>query len=70
MVDFELAKRMKSIARKRKLKYTELAARMGMDYQKIYRTLSGRAPAYAQDLPRFAEALETSVEALLGLEGK
>ena len=68
MIDLELAQRMKKLTRKKKLRQKELAARLGMDYQKVNKALNGRAPVYAQELPRYAAALETRMEALLGLE--
>ena len=68
MVDLELARRLKRIARKKKLRQTELAARMEMDYLKVNRILNGHRTLEAQDLPSFAAALETDVKVLLGLE--
>ena len=68
MTDRTLNRRIKALTRKRKLRQTELAARLGMDYQSVTRALNGRRPIYAQELPRFAAALELSLEALMGLE--
>lgn len=70
MIDIEMAKRMKKLLKKKKLRQKELAARLGMDYQKVTRIVNGRQPLYAQDLPRFAKAMEESLEAILGTEGR
>ena len=70
MVDITLAKRLKKRACKLNLRQRELAARLRMDYDKVNCALNGRRPIYAQELPRYAEALETTVNALLGLEEK
>ena len=68
MIDTKLNKRMKTLLKERKLHQKELAARLGMDYQKVTRVMNGRAPVYAHELPRYAEALGVSLEAILGLE--
>ena len=64
----EIGSRLKVLAAKQRLRQTELAARMGMDYEHLNRVLNGRRPVYAEELPRYAEALGVSVEAILGLE--
>ncbi len=69
MIDVELARRMKRLLKQKKLRQKELAARLGMDYHRVWSILNGRRPLYAQDLPRFAGALEVSLEDILGREG-
>lgn len=64
----EIGGRLKVLAAQRKLRQTELAARMGMDYQHLNKVLNGRRPVYAEELPRYAEALGVSLEAILGME--
>ena len=65
-----LGSRLKALAAERRLRQTELAARMGMDYDHLNRVLNGRRPVYAEELPRYAEALGVSLEAILGMEEK
>ena len=66
----EIGGRIKALAARRKLRQTELAARMGMDYGHLNKVLNGRRPIYAEELPRFAEVLGASLEAILGMEEK
>lgn len=66
MIDKSMSGRLKRLTREKRLRQKELAARLGMDYQSLTRALNGRRPIYAQELPRFAEALEVSLEAILG----
>ena len=66
----EIGKRLKALAAERKLRQSELATRLGMDYEHVNRVLNGRRAVYAEELPRFAEVLGVSVEAILGLEEK
>ena len=68
MIDAMLSKRLKTALKRKKMRQKELAARLGMDYQQLTRAMNGRRPIYAQELPRFARALEVSVESLLGME--
>ena len=70
MIDVELAKRTKALLKRKKLRQKEVAARIPMDYQRLTRILNGRQPLYAQELPRFAEAMEVSLEEILGTEGR
>ena len=65
-----LGSRLKALAAERRLRQTELAARMGMDYGHLNQILNGRRPVYAEELPRYAEALGVSLEAILGMEEK
>ena len=60
--------RLKALAAQKNLRQTELAARMGMDYDHLNRVLNGRRPVYAEELPRYAEVLGVTVEAILGME--
>ena len=53
--------------KQKKMRQRELAARLGMGYQQVTRAVNGRRPVYAQELPRYAEALGVSMESLLGL---
>lgn len=64
----EIGGRLKVLAAERKLRQTELAARMGMDYEHLNKVLNGRRPIYAEELPRYAEVLGVSLEAILGME--
>ncbi len=64
----EIGARLKTLAARRKLRQTELAARMGMDYQHLNKVLNGSRPVYAEELPRYAEVLGVSLEEILGLE--
>lgn len=64
----EIGGRLKALAAQRKLRQTELAARMGMDYEHLNKVLNGRRPVYAEELPRYAEVLGVSLEAILGME--
>ncbi len=64
----ELGSRLKALAARKKLRQTELAARMGMDYGHLNRVLNGKRPIYAEELPRYAQVLEVSLEAILGME--
>ena len=64
----EIGRRLKTLAAERKLRQTELAARMGMDYGHLNQILNGHRPVYAEELPRYAEVLGVSLEAILGLE--
>lgn len=66
----DIGSRLKRLTAERKLRQSELAARLEMDYEHVNRMLNGRRPVYAEDLPRFAEALGVSVEAILGTEEK
>ena len=68
MIDREISGRIKNAMKQTKMRQTELAARMVMDYQRVNRAVNGRRPVYAQELPRFARALEVTVESLLGQE--
>ena len=68
MIDREISGRIKNAMKQKKMRQTELAARMVMDYQRVNRAVNGRRPVYAQELPRFARALEVTVESLLGQE--
>ncbi len=70
MIDVELARRVKRLLKQKKLRQKELAAQLPMDYQRVTRILNGRQPLYAQELPRFAEAMEASLEELLGTEAR
>ena len=67
-MDKEIAARLKTLTARKKLRQTELAVRMGMDYGHLNQVLNGRRPVYAEELPRYAEALGVSMEAILGLE--
>ena len=67
-MDKEIAARLKTLTARKKLRQTELAVRMGMDYGHQNQVLNGRRPVYAEELPRYAEALGVSMEAILGLE--
>ena len=64
----EIGGRLIVLAAERKLRQTELAARMGMDYEHLNKVLNGRRPIYAEELPRYAEVLGVSLEAILGME--
>lgn len=64
----ELGSRLKALAARKKLRQTELAARMGLDYGHLNRVLNGKRPIYAEELPRYAQVLEVSLEAILGME--
>ena len=64
----EIGGRLTVLAAERKLRQTELAARMGMDYEHLNKVLNGRRPIYAEELPRYAEVLGVSLEAILGME--
>ena len=64
----EIGGRLKALAAQRKLRQTELAARMGMDYQHLNKVLNGHRPVYAEELPRYAEVLGVSLEAILGMK--
>lgn len=66
----EIGSRLKDLAARRKMRQTELAARMGMDYGHLNRVLNGRRPIYAEELPRYAEVLGVSLEVILGMEEK
>ena len=66
----EIGKRLKVLAAERKLRQTELAARMEMDYGHLNQVLNGHRPVYAEELPRYAEVLGVSLETILGLEEK
>ena len=66
----EIGRRLKSLTKKRRMRQTELAARLGMDYTHLNRVLNGHRPIYAEELPRYAEVLGVSLEAILGLEEK
>jgi transcriptional regulator with XRE-family HTH domain len=66
MIDKEIGRRLRSIAAGKRMYQTELAARMGMSYWKLNRALNGQRPIYAQEVPRFAEALGVDVKAILG----
>jgi transcriptional regulator with XRE-family HTH domain len=66
----EIGRRLKTLAAERKLRQTELAARMGMDYGHLNQVLNGHRPVYAEELPRYAVVLGVSLEAILGLEEK
>ena len=66
MVDADISRRLKAMMKRKKLRQTELAARLGMDYQNLTRAMNGRRPIYARELPEFAEALGVSVNAILG----
>lgn len=66
----EIGKRLKVLAAERKLRQTELAARMEMDYGHLNQVLNGHQPVYAEELPRYAEVLGVSLETILGLEEK
>ena len=70
MDDRTLCKRIRVLAEKRQLSLRELADRADMDYKALIRSLSGRRRIPAVELPLYAEALETSMEAILGLEEK
>ena len=67
-MDKEIAARLKTLAARKKLRQTELAVRMDMDYGHLNQVLNGRRPVYAEELPRYAKALGVSMEAILGLE--
>ena len=66
----EIGRRLKALAAERKLRQTELAARMEMDYGHLNQVLNGHRPIYAEELPRYAEVLGVSLETILGLEEK
>ena len=67
MIDPKIGKRIKAALKQKKMRQKELAAHLGMDYQQVTRAVNGRRPVYAQELPRYAEALGVSMESLLGL---
>ena len=60
----EIGKRLKVLAAERKLRQTELAARMEMDYGHLNQVLNGHRPVYAEELPRYAEVLGVSLETI------
>ena len=64
----EIGGRLKALAARRKLRQTEFAARMEMDYQHLNKVLNGNRPVYAEELPRYAEVLGVSLEEILGME--
>ena len=64
----ELGARLKALTAAKKLRQSELAVRIGMDYEHLNRVLNGRRPIYAEDVPRFAKALGVSLEEILGPE--
>lgn len=66
----EIGRRLKVLAAERKLRQTELAARMEMDYGHLNQVLNGHRPIYAEELSRYAEVLGVSLETILGLEEK
>ena len=63
----ELSEAIKNRMLEKGLKQTELAAKLQMDYQSLTRALNHRRPIYAEELPRFAAALDVSMDTLVGI---
>lgn len=61
----ELSETIKAILRERGLCQKDFAATLRMSYQSLNRAVNGRRPIYAEELPRFADALGVSTDRLL-----